>query len=96
MWDCVNVFLLSGLLKSSLSTRPGLTLLISLEHFYMSHQTISGILEATMGSVYNFYLDVMQFYMSQQTIVCILEATVGCVCPSGDRGLHLDPRHGRC
>ena len=79
MCDCVNVLLLSGLLKSSLSTRPGLTLLISLEHFYMSHQTISGILEATMGSVYNSYLDVNQFYMSEQTIVCILEATMRCV-----------------
>ena len=42
----------------------------------MSHQTILGILEATMGCVYNSYLDVNQFYMSEQTIVCILEATV--------------------
>ena len=47
----------------------------------MSHQTILGILEATMGSVYNSYLDVNQFYMSEQTIVCILEATVRRVFP---------------
>ena len=42
----------------------------------MSHQTILGILEATMGFVYNSYLDVNEFYISDQTIVCILEATV--------------------
>ena len=42
----------------------------------MSHQTILGILEATMGFVYTSSLDVDQFYISEQTIVCILEATV--------------------
>ena len=49
-------------------------------YFYMSQKTIVCILEATVGCVYNSYLNVMQFYMSQQTIVCILEATMGCMC----------------
>ena len=47
----------------------------------MSHQTILRILQATLGSVYNPYLDVKHFDMSEQTIVSILEATVRCVCP---------------
>ena len=38
----------------------------------VTESTILGILEATMGFVYNSYLDVNQFYISEQTIVCIL------------------------